>query len=340
MDGTYRPDLSQTMDQKGLDVIPLALALGKPGVGLLHDEMPSHAAVVALNTAFVTDGAVVRIAQGAQLAKPLLLIFARSGGEGHLVTTRNIVTVGVDAKACVVEAHVVVKGAAPGEDNTLTDITVGEGAHLSHVKVALAGSGDTHHLATGIVKLNASSVYRGFQVTADTAFARNTTFVSYAGEDAKADISGVFLGRGGETIDTTLLIDHTVPGCESRELFKGVLDENARGVFQGKVIVRQAAQKTDGKQMAQAMMLSPNAEFDSKPELEIYADDVACGHGSTAAELDTDMLFYLRARGIPLPEARALLIESFAAAALEKIADEPLREAMRAVALGWLGAAT
>src|SRR5262249_36555849 len=137
-------------------------------------------------------------------------------------------------------------------------------------------------------------------------------------------------------IDTTLVVDHAVPGCESRELFKGVLAGKARGVFQGKVIVRPDAQKTDGKQMAQVLMLSEDAEFDSKPELEIHADDVVCGHGSTAAEIDPDMLFYLRSRGIPLEDARTLLIESFIGEALDKIEDERLREALSAIAKGRL----
>ena len=142
--------------------------------------------------------------------------------------------------------------------------------------------------------------------------------------------------RGGEHIDTTLVVDHAVPRCESRELYKGVLDGEAKGIFQGKVIVRRDAQKSDGKQMAQALMLSPAAEFDSKPELEIYADDVVCGHGSTAGELDEDLLFYLRSRGIPLAEARAMLIESFAGEALDKIEHEGLREVAASMARAWL----
>jgi Fe-S cluster assembly protein SufD len=145
-------------------------------------------------------------------------------------------------------------------------------------------------------------------------------------------VAGCFLGREAEHIDSTLVIDHAVPGCTSRELFKGVLAGRARGVFQGKVIVRPDAQKTDGKQMAQALMLSEDAEFDSKPELEILADDVICGHGSTAAQLDDGMLFYLRSRGIPLVEARALLIESFVGEAFDGIADEALREALLGIA--------
>jgi Fe-S cluster assembly protein SufD len=130
-----------------------------------------------------------------------------------------------------------------------------------------------------------------------------------------------------------------VPHCESREVFKGVLDDRGRGVFQGKIIVRPDAQKTDGKQMAQALMLSPDAEFDSKPELEIYADDVVCGHGTTSAELDSDLLFYCMSRGIPENEARALLIESFIGEALDKVEHEELRAALSGYALSWLNAA-
>jgi len=167
--------------------------------------------------------------------------------------------------------------------------------------------------------------------------ARSNVFATFAGGGAKLDISGLFLACGAEHIDTTLVVDHAVPGCVSRELFKGVLADRARGVFQGKVIVRPAAQKSDGKQMAQALMLSPDAEFDSKPELEIYADDVICGHGSTAAELDEDLLFYLRSRGIPPDEARALLVESFVGEAIDKIEDESVREAFSSLATRRLG---
>ncbi len=132
------------------------------------------------------------------------------------------------------------------------------------------------------------------------------------------------------------MVDHAVPRCESRELYKGVLDDEAKGVFQGKVIVRPHAQKSDGKQMAQALMLSPDAEFDSKPELEIYADDVVCGHGSTSAEIDDDHLFYCKSRGIPEQQARALLTEAFVGEAIEKVENEAVREALMSMARQWL----
>jgi Fe-S cluster assembly protein SufD len=168
------------------------------------------------------------------------------------------------------------------------------------------------------------------------ALLRNELAIVFKGKRAKLDVSGAMLGAGSQHLDTTLFVDHEAPGGVSRELFKSVLDGRARAVFQGKIIVRPNAQKTDGKQMAQALMLSPEAEFDSKPELEIYADDVACGHGSTCAEIDPDLIFYCRTRGIPEKEARALLVRSFIAEAVDKVEDEGVREALMAMADGWL----
>jgi Fe-S cluster assembly protein SufD len=302
--------------------------LAKPGeAGLIRGDAASKQAVVALNTAFMTDGAIVDVAEGADLAKPLLLVFARAGKEGRLVTTRNIVRLAASARATVIEAHVALPGAGPSQTNALSEVSVGDGAHLAHLACTLAGDAASH-LATWLATLGAGATYRAFQLTAATGLCRSNLFATFGGEGAKLDISGLFLGRETQHIDTTLVVDHAVPRCESRELFKGVLADRARGVVQGKVIVRPDAQKSDGKQMAQVLMLSPEAEFDSKPELEIYADDVICGHGSTAAELDEDLLFYMRSRGIPLDEARAMLIESFIGEALEKIEEERVREAL------------
>jgi Fe-S cluster assembly protein SufD len=336
VNGQYRPDLSAASLEKGLEIGPLAAALGQStGDALITPSAPGLEAVIALNTAFVTDGALIRIGKGARLAKPVLLLFVRAGKAPHLVTTRNSLRMGDGARATIIEGHVSLPGAGAGQANTLSEIAVGDGAALTHVKVTLDGTG-TSHVAGCLATLGAETHYRAFQLTAGTGLVRNTVLATFKGEDAKLDISGCFLGRDTEHIDTTLVVDHAVPGCESRELFKGVLADKARGIFQGKVIVRPDAQKTDGKQMAQVLMLSEDAEFDSKPELEIYADDVVCGHGSTAAELDSDLLFYLRSRGIPLEEARRMLIESFVGEALDKLEDEQLREALTAMTLGRL----
>ena len=168
--------------------------------------------------------------------------------------------------------------------------------------------------------------------------ARNQSFVTFDGEGGDLAFSAGVLANGRDHIDTTVVVEHMAPGCRSRELFKAVLDGNARAVSQGKVVVDREAQKTDGKQMAQALMLSEDAEFDSKPELEIYADDVACGHGSTSARIDPEHVFYLRSRGIPEAEASAMLTEAFIAEAIEGIEHEPIRDVVLDLARDWFAA--
>ncbi len=340
VDGHYDRGLSDAAELPGVRLVPLASQLGlEAGAGVLSEPSAGgQDAVRALNTAFMTDGAVVEIAEAASLAKPLLLVFIRSPGPARLLTTRNLLRVGARARASVIEAYLNLETAA-GQSNVLSEIVLGEAAELSHLKVTLGGPAESH-LAQWLPVLGKGSRYRAFQLTAATGLVRNGLALSFVGENAKADIAGCFLGRGREHIDSTLVIDHAVPACESRELFKGVLADSARGVFQGKVIVRPDAQKTDGKQMAQVLMLSEDAEFDSKPELEINADDVVCGHGSTSAEIDEDLLFYFRARGIAAEEARALLIESFIGEAIDKVAEAALRPAIWAMARRRLTAMT
>ncbi len=339
VNGSYRKELSSLDGLNGVEVLPLGQSLASApdhaAEGLARVEREGSG-VVALNTAYMTDGAVVRVAAKAKVAKPLLLVFMRAGSEGRHVATRNVVSVGKGAAVTLVEAFVGLAGAtAEGQNNTLSEIVVGDGANVSHVK-CVADMGKVTHLSSSIVDLGKDSVYRGFQHTQGVGLARNDIAVRYNGEGAKLDLSGSFLARAAEHVDTTLVVDHAVPHCESRELFKGVLDGEGRGIFQGKIIVRPDAQKTDGKQMAQVLMLSETSEFDSKPELEIYADDVVCGHGSTSAELDPDLIFYMRARGIPEAEARALLVRSFIGEAIDKIEHEGLHDAVMSLAVQWL----
>lgn len=341
VNGHYRADLSAIDEASGLDISPLSRVLpntpDKVAAGLFATPQDGDA-LVALNTALMTDGAVVRLAPKVELSKPLLLVFLRSGA-GRFLAVRNVVSAGEGSVATLIEAHVALPGSAPeAQTSVATDLTVGADAKLAHVKVAHDG-GKAVHLANWRVRIGPRAAYRGFQYTAGQSLARNEINAVYEGEGGKLDLSGAFLVRKSEHVDTTLVVDHAVPHCESRELFKGVLDNAGRGIFQGKIIVRPDAQKTDGKQMAQALMLSPDAEFDSKPELEIYADDVVCGHGTTSAELDPDLLFYCKSRGIPENEARALLIESFIGEALDKVEHEETRLALAALASEWLGTA-
>jgi Fe-S cluster assembly protein SufD len=342
VNGQHRTDLDDVSEATGLDVTALGTALGsapeKVASRLVGPADGDTGAIVALNAAFMTDGAIVRVSDGATLAKPLLVVFVRAGAEARSIAVRNIIAVGAGATATVVEAHVVLPGSTKDvQVNALSEVSVGKAATLLQAKVAV-DDGKCVHLSNWVVTLDSDATYRGFQFTSGQGLARNEINAVYAGQGGNLDLSGAYLARGGEHIDTTLVVDHAVPGCASRELFKGVLDGHARGVFQGKIIVRPDAQKTDGKQMSQALMLSEDAEFDSKPELEIFADDVVCGHGTTSAQLDPDLLFYCMSRGIPESEARALMIESFIGEAIDKVEHQGLKAALMAYATGWLAA--
>lgn len=337
INGAYREDLSKNDAENAINIGSLAEALSSPeAAALLSSEGRDDDPVLALNAAYVTDGAVVRIADGAKLDKPLLLLFVRAGGEPCFTAARNVVSVGNGADVTLIEAFVTLSGASQGGQEIMaTKVSLGEGASVAHVKCTIDAVNGTH-LANWLVDLDAHTTYKGFHFTSGCKLVRNQVGVAFKGENAQIDISGTFLVRDSQHVDTTLLVDHAVPHGTSRELFKGVLEDHGRGVFQGKVIVQPDAQKTDGKQMAQVLMLSPDAEFDSKPELEIYADDVVCGHGSTSADLDEELLFYCRSRGIPEVQARALLIESFIGEAIDKVAREDVREALVELAGRWL----
>ena len=291
-------------------------------------------AVLALNTGLMTGGAILRVPDGVALNKPLHIVHVHASAQPASAATRNLVVAGRDASLTVLESHVGASAAA-GQCNAATEVFVGAGANVRHIKDQRE-SAETTHLSTWLVRLDAGGCYDAFQFSTGAALARNQIFVEFAGEGASLSLNGAFMARGRQHVDTTLVVDHAVPGGTSRELFKGVLDDTARGIFQGKIIVRPDAQKTDGKQMAQALLLSETAEFDSKPELEIFADDVICGHGATSGQIDEDLLFYLRARGIPEPEARALLIAAFVGEALDQIEDEAVREGLLGAAQDWL----
>lgn len=341
VNGAYRKELSNVSGLDGMRVTPLGETLRSDKaveVLALGEEDRGSDAVLALNSAFVTDGALIDVDAGAKLDQPLLVVHVRAGRVPQLAVGRNQIRVGEGANVTIVEMFVAVPGSTvEGQLNTASEVHVGKGAKVSHIKVT-TDLGSVTHLANWIVDLGADCNYRAFQYTAGVGLARNQIRATFNGEDAKLDISGAFLAGRQEHIDSTLFVDHAVPGGESRELFKGVLDGESRGIFQGKVIVRPHAQKSDGKQMAQALMLSETAEFDSKPELEIYADDVVCGHGSTSAAIDDDLLFYLRARGIPPKEARALLVQSFVGEAIDKVENEAVRDALMSEAEIWLSA--
>jgi len=213
---------------------------------------------------------------------------------------------------------------------------IGDNAQVDHIKIGYDGSAALRVSTLGAT-VGAKAAYRDFVFTSGGAVVRNQTFVRFAGEGTKGAIGGVSLLKNRQHIDNTLVIEHAAANCESREQFKTVLDGQSRGVFQGKIVVEPHAQKTDAKMMTRALLLSEDAEADNKPELEIFADDVVCGHGATAGALDPGLKFYLMSRGISEKESEALLIEAFIDETIEQIAHEGIRDALKFAALKWLG---
>jgi Fe-S cluster assembly protein SufD len=278
--------------------------------------------VLDMNAAFATGGVTLKIAGTAD--SPIELLHIATDATPRTIATRNRIEVSPGASATILETHL---GAGDYLSNSITSINIGEGARLDRVKVEIE-SASAVHLARAQVTLEAKAILRDFTFTTGARLNRQNGTYVFAGENADARISGSYLLKGRQHADTKLVIDHAVPHCTSRELFKCVLDENARGIFQGKVIVRPGAQKTDGKQSSHALLLSETAEFDAKPELEIFADDVVCGHGATAGDLDHDHLFYMRARGIPEAQARALLVAAFVEEAFDAIENEDVKAAL------------
>jgi Fe-S cluster assembly protein SufD len=338
VDGIFVPELS---DLAGLEVgltirsMAQALATGDAAVTeRLGKVVPTDNIAVALNTAFMGDGVVIEVAERAALTRPLHLVFFNAGGAPASVFTRSLAVVGKGARAMLIESH---EGAA-GSDyqvNTALEIVVGDEAHVDHVKITGEGAG-TLHVSSLMAAVGAHARFNEFLFTTAAAMVRNQLFVHFKGEGTVAGIRGATLLKGRQHADTTLVIDHTAVGCISREVFKSVLDGESRGVFQGKIIVQPKAQKTDGKMSAHALLLSEDAESDSKPELEIFADDVQCGHGSTAGALDDDLLFYLKARGIPAKEAEALMIQAFVGEAVDGIEHAGLRDVLIDQVAAWL----
>jgi FeS assembly protein SufD len=341
VEGELREDLSdiQALNAAGAEIASLAQALETPPewlkqtlslVGPREDD-----AVFALNTALMTGGVTLRLPEGLTLDKPIHLIHLDGTGAPASIVTRNVILAEEGASATILESYgsIGVKGI---QRNAVTEIKVGDKAAIHHIKFQREAV-ETTHLNVWFANLGADSRYDAFQLSTGAGLARNQIYVDFNGEGSATDVSGVDLMRGRQHCDTTLIVEHRVPAGVSRELFKVVLDDHARGIFQGKVIVLPDAQKTDGKQMANALLLSETAEFDSKPELEIFADDVVCGHGATSGQMNEDLLFYLESRGLPEAEARAMLIQAFVGEAFECVDNEDLREAFAAVSAEWLG---
>lgn len=340
VNGAFVAELSDLKGlEKGLSIATLADALKHDSVlpQQLAGLNPSkYDAVFALNTAALNEGIVIDVASGAQITKPIHIRHIVTGTSPASVFGRAMVRIGKKAQATLVQSH---SGpdAVAYQTNTILQLSVADDAELDIVRVQAEGD-KAIHLSMMIGAIGEDSRFRSFTLSTGAAVSRHTVPFAYAGRNARALIAGATLLRGKQHSDMTLEVDHALSGGESRELFKTVLDDETRGVFQGLIIVRPDAQKTDGRMMSAALLLGEAAEMDNKPELEIFADDVQCAHGATTGALDDDLLFYLRARGIPKKEAESLLIQSFFGEAIETIENEKIRDAVMQRASGWLAA--
>jgi len=340
VDGYFDPSLSDraALSSEGVEVSALSDRLATESAEaadlLAVPDIAADDVAIALNTAFVVEGVHIVIATGSRLSKPIEILHIATG-VASAVHTRNRVVVGDGVEATILEASF--GGAAGSEINLVTEHRVGDGAKLTIARLQAIDFGATH-IATNLIRLAGNAQLKHLSVEAGGGFSRNQSFLSFAGEHSEAEIFGVSMLHGSRHIDQTLVVDHAVPHCRSAELFKAIVDDRAKGVFQGKIIVRPDAQKTSGKMMSQALLLSEEAEMAAKPELEIFADDVICGHGATSGQIDSNMLFYLMARGIPRREAERLLIEAFLADAVDAIGDNAIGDALKGTISAWLNA--
>jgi Fe-S cluster assembly protein SufD len=340
VDGVFAPKLSETADlENGLSIRTLREVLDA-GDAALQAQLfsPENSdAMVALNSAMMTDGIVIEVADGAVLRQPLHIVHIASGAAPAAMFTRSLIRVGKNAGATLVESYIGADGAKAYQVHDSLIVSIGDGARLDHVRL-VEDSREAFNISSAVVTLGANAHFNTFGMNTGSLVSRYQAVIAVAGEGSRVETNGVNLLNGRQHADSTLFLDHAVPNCSSREIFRAVVDDRGHSVFQGRIIVRPDAQKTDAKMMTRALLLSDEAEADNKPELEIFADDVTCGHGATTGALDDSLLFYLRARGLSEKEAQALLIQAFVGEAIEQIASDALRELTILAAQRWLAA--
>ncbi len=323
VDGRFRDDLS---------VVPTlaAVRVGAPAYGDL--ARPERDAMAALNTMLAGDGALIEVAAGVD-AGTILLVSLGSGAAERPVAfhPRHSVQLGDGGRLTLLEISL---GEGAYLHNPVFELAVSASATLTHLRLQ-DESRAAFHVSTVYADVGAGGTYDSFALTLGGKLARMDVHAALSGSGAMAHLNAAQLLGGSQHADFTTVVSHIAPGCASRQTVKNVLTGRSRGVFQGKIAVARDAQKTDGYQMNQALLLSPDAEIDSKPELEIFADDVKCSHGATVGELDANQLFYLRSRGVPAADARMMLVRAFLTEALDPIAHEAGRAALESAVEAW-----
>jgi len=331
VNGRFSHELSTVRPGSGIAAGGLATALAGDRSARLEQQITKLAVdgrpFVALNTAFMEDGAFVEIPAGAVVAAPIhIVVVTTSGASPAVAHPRIVVAAGANAQATIVETYI---GAAakPYLMNAVSDVVLDENAVVEHYKDQREPVG-AHHIATMHVRLGRSSTFTSQAFAFGGHIVRNDILAVLGGEGGECTLNGLYFSDGRRLVDNHTTIDHALPHCASHELYKGILAGKARAVFNGKIVVRPDAQKTDAKQTNRALLLSDGAQINTKPQLEIFADDVKCTHGAAIGQLDDEAMFYLRARGLTAVEARDLLIHAFAGEILNQIKVEPVRAQM------------
>ncbi|WP_425044265.1 Fe-S cluster assembly protein SufD [Primorskyibacter sp. S87] len=335
VDGVFDPDLSDDLSLEGVEIDRLEdvcctdahWAEELYGSLEARGQTPVERPLAALNTAYAGDGVAIRIT--GRPSKPISLIYTHKSDSSD-VFLHHVIRVESGAVATILE-----NGPAAARFNKCIEIDIADGGTLHHVRAQ--GRDHERRAVTGIfTRLGEESVYKSFTLTVNGVLTRNEQVVEITGDNAVAHVAGACVGDGDFHHDDTVFITHDAVNCESRQVFKKVLRNGATGVFQGKILVKEGAQKTDGYQISQSLLLDDDSQFLAKPELEIYADDVACSHGSTSGAIDETALFYLRSRGVPAADATDLLTLAFLAEAVEEIEDEALADDIVSRLEGWL----
>ncbi len=328
VNGYFAPDLSSlASDHAGVVLTTLSGALGDvpPQIRTRLDRIAEHRHVfAALNSALMSDGACILVSSGAQVQVPIEVLHVSVGlDEPGISHPRHLVVLEDGASARLIERYCSL-GDAVYFNNALVEVALGAGSELVHERLQ-EESGAAQHLSDLHVRLEERSRYRLVQAILGGAWSRSDIRIAFEGEGAEADLDGLMLAHDKQLNDVHLDVRHNVPNCTSRESFKGILDGRGRVVFDGRILVERDAQQTDAMLSNRNLMLSRSAEVDTKPQLEIYADDVKCSHGTTVGELDHDMLFYLRSRGVPEAQAKRMLCEGFAQEVLDRMESLSLR---------------
>ncbi len=340
LDGVYRADLSDA-DRlpAGVSVQSLrdALAQNDPEIidALASADIGADDALLALNAALMQGGVVLRVAPGARIERAIEMVSHYSCEAAQSNFARSLVMLGRGARATMIETIGALSSAAAQENSALV-MRLGEESALDLITHISGAAEEAVRVLSLLAHLSQGAAFSSYALIEGGGLLRRQIFALLDGENARVVFNGATLARGRDHVDTTLVVDHAKPHGESRERFRSILDESSVGVFQGKIIVRRGAQKIDGVMQSKALLLSDRATMNNKPELEIFADDVQCGHGATCGQLDKDQLFYLETRGIPRREAEALLIEGFANEAMAGLEEETLRDYFAARIGAWL----